>query len=207
MRIIAGKVDWYQEYANRPQLRLFVDEIPNRDDMVYTKKDGLYFSELDGLVSFFSYDRPGQGFSGSGYTLDMDDGTIVVLSGPWSSRAGCMNGAGFTPCLDVSLTDDERAWAKGYTFLSSTVTKELVDEARDRIEIGEYFVRSWNGKERGDRFYFPPGSKFTLVSRNRKSRGTDMSAQQSNSMPSSGDEETVYEPAVELYGGEIWTKE
>ena len=195
-------------FHNRPTLDLLVDAMPKRDDMVFEKRGDLYFGEKEGLVEFFSYSRPGQGYGGRVYTLRMEDGSTAELKGPWSSRAGAMNAAGFTHCLDVAITDDEKAFKRGHTFYSAAVTKATVDAALDLIDFGEFFARrKLSGEIKDEKFIFPPGSKFVLADReDLVSTSSEVSAQQSGALRSSGDDEPVYEPAVRLPDGTVWSK-
>jgi hypothetical protein len=128
MKILDMKVHWYENFDNEPELMLLVDKLPDHDDLRYEKKGPLYFAEKDGYVSFFAYSQPGDGYGGRVFPIVLTDGTKMDLKGPWSSRAGAMNRAGFVPCLDVIITDDPEVWKKGYTFYAAHVTKKLVDE-------------------------------------------------------------------------------
>lgn len=72
---------------------------------IYEERDGLFYAKdpRTERVSYFHYNSPGKGFRGSTYNLKMVDGTTRTLEGPWSSRAECMNQAGFTPCKEVTI--------------------------------------------------------------------------------------------------------
>ena len=126
MKVLQTSVDWYPGYANSPQLKVLVDKAPDHSLLRYEKRGGLYFAHLDGYVSFFYYDKPGDGYAGRVFDITLLDGTQVSLKGPWSSRAGCVNNAGFEPCLNVSLTDDPTVWTRGYTFFAAAVTLKAV---------------------------------------------------------------------------------
>ncbi|HRR49605.1 MAG TPA: hypothetical protein P5293_06605 [Bacteroidales bacterium] len=154
MKILDMKVCWYENFDNDPQLQILVDKMPDFDDLLYEKKDGLYFAEKDGYVSFFVYTKPGEGFGGRVFPITLTDGTKVDLKGPWSSRAGVMNKAGFEPCLDVHLTDDPEVWKRGYTFYAAHVTKKLVDEYLDKF-LPDVFLYKQEDKRDGDIIYLP----------------------------------------------------
>jgi len=95
------------DYVNSPCLHIDVDPVcyeMARKQIRYRTFEGTHFwGEAQGLVSFFYHSgspKAQEGFGGSRFTLPMEDGSIVKLIGPWSSRAGVMN-LHFPPCLDV----------------------------------------------------------------------------------------------------------
>lgn len=81
----------------------FYDDNAHR--FIYEKRGPLYFAvdPLTGKVSYYAYERPGTGFGGAKVKLTLTDGTEEILIGPWSSRAECMNMAGFTPSKEVNI--------------------------------------------------------------------------------------------------------
>lgn len=97
MKFIEATVNTYPNFANSPEVVLTVEGIPDHNTLRYTKipcpgSNGyIYLAEQDGYVSFYFYDVPGPGFGGREFTLNMTDGTTMVLQGPWSSRAGFIN--------------------------------------------------------------------------------------------------------------------
>lgn len=103
MKLVRMKIDRYEGYANRPAFILTAENVPGADELRYEVRDGCYFAEKNGLVRFYYYTKPGDGFGGSKFLITMTDGTEKELIGPWSSRAGVMNGQGFKPCLEVVL--------------------------------------------------------------------------------------------------------
>lgn len=130
---LSGELFQMSGYANQPSLRVLVDEVPKGDLTFEGKKVNshtLYFAEHDGYVEFYAHDpRDESGYGGRGFKLkvkDNGDEREVQLKGPWSSRAGVMNSHGFTPCLDVAITDDEGVWARGWTFIAGAITLESV---------------------------------------------------------------------------------
>jgi hypothetical protein len=128
MNIIKAKVDWNHGFSNEPDLRILIDKEPNYKNFRYNENNGHYFAELDGFCDFFYYTKPGEGFGGREFELTMHDGSIRVLKGPWSSRAGVMNRK-FRPCVEVAWTDSEVAWTKGYTFVHGALTLEMAQVA------------------------------------------------------------------------------
>jgi hypothetical protein len=47
------------------------------------------------------------------------------IRGPWSSRSEVANGLGFTPSMEVSITDDHIVYKRGYTFVAGHITMAL----------------------------------------------------------------------------------
>lgn len=79
------KVD-LRYYNQRWNVWLYVNEAEYhflRSNRVWSKKDGMYYTIKDGLVSFLCNPNSGGGL---GATMDMDDGSRVRISGCWSSN-------------------------------------------------------------------------------------------------------------------------
>ena len=109
MKAIECSVNWYEKYANDPQLRIIVDEMPKHEDLRYKHIDigttELWFAEKEGYVSFYAWKSPKQdeGYGRRHFPIILEDGSMVTLLGPWSSRAGVMNKWFLPQCLDVAL--------------------------------------------------------------------------------------------------------
>ena len=123
-------------------IKVLVDEFP---EARFTRKGDLWFGEKDGYVQFYGWTGPGNegGFGGRHFPITMEDGNGVVLKGPWSSRPGEMNAAGFTPCVDVSITDDPVKWEQQF-FYDGNVTVEWLQAALDEHCPGERLVEVAN---------------------------------------------------------------
>jgi hypothetical protein len=128
MKVLKAKVNWYESALNRPVVELLVDDNPNEVPHRYEERNGIYYSEVDGMVSFFYYRVPGMGFGGHKFPIMMKDGTEKVLEGPWSSNSAEVNSRGFGPCVECHITDNEKAFDRGYTFYASAITKSLLEE-------------------------------------------------------------------------------
>lgn len=128
MKILAAKVYNNPEFDNLPTLEVLVDKIPDHNSLVYEQKGNSYFAEKDGYVNFFYYQRPGEGYGGRKFTINVN-GEQKDLIGPWSSNSESMFQAGFQRSIDVSLTDDPKAFEKGYSFNAAHFTLEKFIEA------------------------------------------------------------------------------
>lgn len=128
MKILASKVKNLEEFDNLPTLEVLVDKIPDNDSLIYEQKGTSYLAEKEGYVSFFHYSGPGGGYGGSKFTINTKDG-LKDLYGPWSGNSLGMEQAGFPKTVNVSLTDDPKAFEKGYTFYSAHLTFEKFKEA------------------------------------------------------------------------------
>lgn len=130
-------VDFKHGYGNSPELEVQVDNIPDRSEIIYQSTDNrkLWYGETDGYANFFAGhpDNPGDGYGSRKFTLQTENGE-VVLTGPYSSRAGVINMKGFGPVVGVKLTDDPDVIDRGYTFLSGSITLEKAQEAVDMVE-------------------------------------------------------------------------
>ena len=129
MKLLDAKINWYEESDNSPTFELLIDKFPDRNLLRYQEKNGIYYAELEGFVSFFSYSGPDKGFGGRKFPITMMDGSKKELIGPWSSRAGAVNSIGFGPCVDASITKKLEDFKRGYTFFASAVTLDIVKQA------------------------------------------------------------------------------
>lgn len=137
MKILKAKVQWNKGFANSPEFMALVDAYPSAEDFKYVAGPcGIYYAELDGAVDFFYYSSPGEGYGGRHFKLNMVDGSIKTLKGPWSSRAGAMNRFMMSeffhqqtdfdsppmPCSEVLVFTKELEYDRGYTAISGSFT-------------------------------------------------------------------------------------
>jgi hypothetical protein len=137
MEVLDAKVEWNEEYMNHPKLQVLVSNIPSTESMTFESamNGQIWYGEHNGYVKFFSGspDENRSGYSGRSFKLNTPDGE-VVLTGPYSSRAGVMNKNGFGPCVDVSITTDSQVLEKGYTFSAGSITLEKARNAIENVE-------------------------------------------------------------------------
>jgi hypothetical protein len=134
MKLIDVKIDWMIGWSNDPRLLMFVEDLPKASDLRYEKNGDLYFAEKDGFVSFFAWaGKPSQGFGGREIPITMKDESVVILQGPWSSNCGVMNDIGFTPSMEVSYTNDQKAWNGDGIFYAGAMTVEFCSDALKTI--------------------------------------------------------------------------
>jgi len=104
MRVLNVLIDTHAGYANKPTFIIMVDELPREPEKIlFEKKGDLYFGyDKDGYVDFYSHNKDNpNGYGGRTINVMMRDGEEIDLVGPWSSRAGVMNVAGFPASVDV----------------------------------------------------------------------------------------------------------
>lgn len=145
MKVLKASVDWKCAYANHPGLRILVDRIPGWEEMLFEEKENCYFSECEGFVKFFYYRNPGDGFGGRHFSIKMKNGEEKILIGPWSTNSGRMNTIGFTPSIEVSITDEPKVWERGHTFWAGAITLELAEKVLEEFlpEVKLYHTE-WN---------------------------------------------------------------
>ena len=226
--IIKGRVRWYEGYANNPELELLIDRDPPHEEFRFQHRQGLWYAAKDGVVHFFSYEPPTDGrpmtewpshggFGGSHFDLTMEDGSVVTLKGPWSSRASAMHFVGFPDTVEGSVTDDPAVLDRGYTFHHGAVTLELLERFIDRIEVTPFKTKSeglgW-GQFDGQ-IDFPVGSRIEMrrFELDQHHRPFEAAAEQighdvfeadgTRHIPSG---EFLYLPTVRLPDGTIWKK-
>jgi hypothetical protein len=210
IEIIKGRIFWHEAYNNPPHLELLVSSIPTVEQHVYEQREDCYYSEIDGICSFFSWDgRQDRGYGGRHFTLRMKDGSIKTLMGPWSSSCAAMNSLGFGPCTEAAIITEPDGYAKGYTFYSGAVTMEALGRVRDRIAVTPYRISTegnpWKGFDK--MIVFPKGSRFTMLevgSKDHKMRDHQVSGEQSMLLGTGGAQRFV--PIVELPDGSHWVK-
>jgi hypothetical protein len=126
-----------------------VDEFPKKEDFTYqTYKVSpftLYWGEKNGFVSFYVEDPLDRhGYGGATFDLRLEDGSVVALKGPWSSRTSVMN-AYFPHSVEVYLR--KPGWIvelAGYALLvpiAKVILEELVPDFVLEQEEYEYKLR------------------------------------------------------------------
>lgn len=132
MKILKAQINWMDGFGNLPFLEVLVDKIPEKEELRYEHRGSIYIAYKGGYASFLLGDpaKIGRGFGGATFHLPMLDGSVTTLVGPWSSRAAGVNYYFPERCVvDVSITDDEKTFERGYTFLAGHITLELAEEA------------------------------------------------------------------------------
>lgn len=136
-------VDWSEEYDSPGTLTVMLNRHPDESKRVYEKRGPLYYSANEGLVRFFSYTKPGDGYGGRRFKVRLTDGSEETLIGPWSSGETAMIAAGFPPCVSASICYLEDSvmgkgvdvFAKGHTFYGGSISLELAIQACKRAPI------------------------------------------------------------------------
>jgi len=143
---LEARINWRHRFLNPPMLEILVDHMPDMEQMVYNQtplpNGSLYYAEKDGYVSFY-YHKPSdpRGFGGRVYNLILDTGELVTINGPWSSRSGSMNKAGYGPCMDACMVTDKESYDRGHTFMSGNITVELGEEIAEKFLDGIFIVK------------------------------------------------------------------
>jgi hypothetical protein len=135
MRILDARIDWFHGWANAPELQVLVDHYPDTSDLKFVKCGDLYYAQGEDVAHFYAWDgKPGQGFGGRQFRLNMEDGTQTVLKGPFSSNAGFVNFMGFGPVVEVGLVEEEDRgyWESGEVSYAVNLLLETVEVAMAR---------------------------------------------------------------------------
>jgi len=111
-------------------------DLPNHTDMEFegSVDEGLWYGEHEetGVVSFFAWDGGEQdGYGGRHYEIETVDGEEVTLKGPWSSRAGVMNNAGYGPCMKTIFRDHPEQLGGRTGAMTVEAAEEMLDEHLD----------------------------------------------------------------------------
>jgi hypothetical protein len=154
MSLRDAKVEWMEGFDNTPGFKILVDDDwADHSEHRYEERNGIYLSILpNGMVSFFFYKSPGDGFGGRKFTLKMKDGTERELIGPWSSNSDAVNRTfPESQVNEVTYTSEDEVWEKGFTFYAGSCTVDILIEAakicgvnlvRAKFHRGTYVVPS-----------------------------------------------------------------
>jgi len=151
MQILDIQIDKHPvKHYPRFDIYLLVDKIPDRLEMRFQQKGNRWFAEHGGYVRYFGWEPGGNngGFYGRHFDIITKDETKVTLLGPWSSRSSAMNKEGFTPSLEVSITEDPEVMKRGHTFYAVAVTVELLRPVLEKmgerlVEIDSHGEPQW----------------------------------------------------------------
>lgn len=116
------EVDWMMDFGNSPRILVSFTKDTNEEIVSilkghtfrYTCKDGFYRSILGERVDYFYHPDKGitnaGGFSGRSITILLEDGSEVVLQGPWSSNSLVVNRiyADGNDAIEVSIVNEDK---------------------------------------------------------------------------------------------------
>jgi len=136
MKIIGAKVNWNNQWGNDSKITITVDKFKD-PNYKYKQKGNLYFAydSKTGLVSYYAYNpKDHEGYGGQIFELQMLNGKIKKLKGPWSSRSEVMNDAGFIPNTEITIEESESS------LYSGAMTNDKITRVMKKFlpEIGYY---------------------------------------------------------------------
>lgn len=140
MKLLDAKVEWYPEFDNDPELQILVNFIPDSRQIIHNVLEispglYLYYGQKYEYVSYLLADESNKrGFGGKEFVVKTGDGDKYI-PGPWSSRAGVVNKLTNVQCVDVHITNEPKAFARGYTFSTGAVTVEFAREAANKAGV------------------------------------------------------------------------
>lgn len=130
MEILAAKIE-------NQMLALLVDKIPQTDELVFQRRNDLYFAEKDGYVEFYYYNKLDT--AGAFHkTIKLKNGKIVKLNGAWSSRCGIMNKY-FPHTIQVLITEIGDEFTNN-PILGAYITVKLARQILNEL-LPEYKLR------------------------------------------------------------------
>ena len=121
MKILKAEIQLYKDFDNAPNIKILVDKIPSHNMMIYNQKEYIYYAQCGGYVSYYSYTGPDEGYGGRTFELNMADGSVKKLKGPWHCGSRIANKY-FDECVECTITEDPIAWKNGFTFYSGAIT-------------------------------------------------------------------------------------
>jgi hypothetical protein len=140
VKVLAAKVEWHDGFCNDPNLKILVDHMPKHDGPIWhAEKLGsktFCWSVEQGSVRYFYHDpRDQEGFGGRVFKITLKDGTEQEYKGPWSSNAQFAQKYVGEYICHVSMTDDQKAWERGYTFYAADVTLDIALWAAEKAGV------------------------------------------------------------------------
>ena len=111
----------------RGSIQLLLDKRPKLDDFTFVVYGNIFFAETGGFVRVFKH-IPGStdGFAGSEYTLNFDDGPKTFKGSLWDPKSH-KDVSHVPEYRSVSITDEKDVMERGHTFFAGYVTKALYD--------------------------------------------------------------------------------
>jgi len=157
MKIEQFSIDWEHDCDNYPEPRLVVDAIPKREDYQFRlfksrrkgllKDDCYWFGEKDGVVLCWKWTGPENegGFAGREWPITMEDGSVVVLKGPWHAGIPSAEYTGVGPCISATMIEKDKldkdprhaAWFGGM-WVTADLIRPYVEAAGAYLVKAEY---------------------------------------------------------------------
>lgn len=135
MKVLNGRIQTWMDSYRPHRLEILVDKLPDYQTRVYdvireASGASSYFHNDDGYISFMRHNPSDEhGYDGQKFTLNLSDGTVETIKGPWSSGPSYMEHLFGVLAVDVSITDEPKTFEKGYTFYAGHVTEDIAREA------------------------------------------------------------------------------
>lgn len=160
---LQGMLDPFgRRYSNVPTITVYVDRLPTGFLWETDGKGSYYATNGEGWVKFLFHSgepKIQQGFGGSKFDLEMRDGSLTTLIGPWSSRAGAMNTT-FPHCVEVTCKEptDRYGGTVGFALelaKAAEVCKMIRPVDRDGAALFGVALAQVRGEGSGDIRYDP----------------------------------------------------
>jgi hypothetical protein len=133
MKIADMRIQWMDGVTNQPVFCVLVENDTEPGKVVYEERNGVYRGEGGCLVHHFYYSRPGKGYGGRTFTIDLLDkktGNIIKkdLIGPWNGGWAGVNAVfpDKDKATDVIVATDLTTWERGYTFCFAGISVEAL---------------------------------------------------------------------------------
>ena len=96
-------VEWMYGWISPPKLGVELELAPKfKYDARPLGHGVMYYAQSNGWVSFYFHDPQNEtGYGGTVVTLNMTDGSVRHVRGPWASRASVAEKAGFPPSVST----------------------------------------------------------------------------------------------------------
>ncbi len=175
MKILAMNVDWKQGWANTPNLEILVDELPNTNDLVYSRDErtpNLIYGYVSNtaiksyiLMGEENSTSPHRGFGGARFTRKLDNGSEITSNNCWSSRASCLT----IPSVDCYLRERNTESIRG----NFAIDLDALNDFLLKQDISSFFIVPQYNPNSDETVYVPsiyhdryekPESNITLTS-------------------------------------------
>jgi hypothetical protein len=113
MKILSSRVNWHEDWDNNPTFEMNVDKMLDQDQYLYRTypipgHGTLYVSDNTELVKFLLSSGDKSGYGGRKFTLNMEDGSVVEVTGPWSSNSSAVYQItnGEVDCVECNILEE-----------------------------------------------------------------------------------------------------
>ena len=173
MKILETSINWMENWDNHPSFYMTVDKFPSHEETRYRAypvpgrgKATLYVSDNQEFVQFLLHDPSNEdGYAGRVFNLTMEDGSVVKVTGPWSSNPDSVfrSTNGEIDCVSVYVREEKDKYHCHGFYMSVDLAKKICEE-NDAYLVDLVGGENLSNMSKGSKFsHVPSLSPDTLV--------------------------------------------